>query len=358
MKTLDRYIAGIFLKNLALATTGLSGFYLFQALLSELIDKSYPAYQTVFYNLLQLPAIVVMLAPPSVMIATVMTLSSLNRSNELTASYSIGVGLPRIVSLLVAVVIIVSCLLLVLQDRILPPLYRKKTTYYWQEMKKRQDFFLDVRQDKIWYRSKNLIYNLRSFDAKTKTIRGMAVYTFDEDFSLRQLVEAEQAAYTPDGWKLKDGTVTLFPKDDPFALTKRFKEKNLVIHETPQDFQEIEKEVDGLRLRELGAYIDRTRAAGANTKSYEVKYHSRWSLSFIPLVMCLLGVPFSVRNRREGGLAKDMASCLAITFFYWLFYSVGLSLGANGALPPVVAAWLPSGVFAGLAAVLILRQKK
>jgi lipopolysaccharide export LptBFGC system permease protein LptF len=46
-----------------------------------------------------------------------------------------------------------------------------------------------------------------------------------------------------------------------------------------------------------------------------------------------------------------------VTFFYWLFYSVGLSLGTNGALPPWLAAWLPSAIFVALAAVLITRQK-
>jgi lipopolysaccharide export system permease protein len=88
-----------------------------------------------------------------------------------------------------------------------------------------------------------------------------------------------------------------------------------------------------------------------------VKFWSRFSLSFIPIVMCFLGVPFSVRNRREGGTAKDLGLCLAITFFYWLFYSVGLSLGTSGALPPWVAAWLPSAVFVALAAALIARQQ-
>lgn len=54
--------------------------------------------------------------------------------------------------------------------------------------------------------------------------------------------------------------------------------------------------------------------------------------------MCMIGIPFSVRGRREGGLAKDLGICLGITFFYWLFYSIGLSLGSNGAVPPIIAA--------------------
>ena len=98
------------------------------------------------------------------------------------------------------------------------------------------------------------------------------------------------------------------------------------------------------------------KEAGADTKAYEVKLQSRYSLSFIPIVMCVLGVPFSIRSRREEGTAKDLTICLGLTFLYWLFYSIGLSLGTNGALPPWVAAWLPSAVFGVLAGILLRRK--
>ena len=189
-------------------------------------------------------------------------------------------------------------------------------------------------------------------------IFGMAVYTFNDDFKLIQAVDAERAEYTSQGWRLMNGTVTVFTQDDPFPLTQQFKEKELQIAETPKDFQEIDKEVKGLRLKELWRYIQHMKAAGADTKTYEVDFHSRISLSFIPIVMCFLGIPFSLRGRREGSVAKDLGLCLGITFFYWLFYSVGLSLGTNGALPPWLAAWLPSTIFVALAVTLIARQRK
>jgi lipopolysaccharide export system permease protein len=170
------------------------------------------------------------------------------------------------------------------------------------------------------------------------------------------MVGAERAEYYPNGWKLINGTVTVFSEENPFPLTKDFKEKIIQISETPKDFQEIEKEVDGLKFKELHQYISRMKSAGADTKSFEVKFHSRISLSFIPIVMCFLAVPFSLGSRREGGLAKDLGICLVVTFFYWIFYSIGLSLGTNGALPPWLAAWLPSTVFVALAATLIARK--
>ncbi len=297
------------------------------------------------------------MTPPAVLLTTVFTLSGMARANELIACYSIGVGLRRILALVLAVVFIVCCLILVAEDRILPPVYRTRTTYYWREMENKQNFFLDIKRDKIWYRSKDMIYNLQRFDPVDNTIHGMSVYAFDDDFNLIEEIDAERARYTTHGWELMKGTVTLFPRDHAFPLTKRFDEKSLSIEETPKDFQEIDKEVDGLRMKELKEYIKRMNDAGADTKSYAVKYFSRISLSFIPLVMCILGVPFSTRSRREGGTAKDLSLCMVITFFYWLFYSVGLSLGTNGALPPWLAAWLPSIFFAAIAATLIARHR-
>lgn len=356
MGTLDRYITFAFLKNFFMAVFGLAVILLVQTLLSELMDRTYTSSQVIYYRLLFFPEMLVQMTPPGVLIATVITLSGLNRTNELTACYSIGIGIGRIVLVIASLVFMVSCILLVMQDRVLPQLYRKRTQYYWINMKNRQDFFLDVRKDKIWYRSNNLIYNLKSYDLRTRTIYGMSVYTFDDDFSLLQVVNASKALFTPEGWKLMDGSITIF-KEDGFPHSATFLEKNLMLTETPTDFQEIEKEVEGLRLKELLAYIQRTKVSGVDTKSYEVKFHSKLSLSLIPLVMGALGVPFSIRNRREGGVARDLGMCFGVTFFYWLFYSVGLSLGTNGALPPWLAAWLPSAVFAAIALVLIARRQ-
>jgi lipopolysaccharide export system permease protein len=358
MKTLDRYIVALFLKNLAIAAVGLTVIYLFQQITSMMLDEDFTPRQVLIFNLFQIPAVFVQMVPPSVLIGTVLTLSGLNRSNELTATYSIGIGLQRIMTLFLLFVFAACAGTLFLQDSVLPALFKRRTNYYWREMKQRTDFHFDIKQGRIWYRSKNLIYNLKAFDQKTAQILGMTVYSFDDRFNLVQTVDAERARFTPQGWKLMTGTVTQFNEDSPFPINQKFNELRLQIPETPKDFQEIEKEVDGLRLGELKSYIDRNQNAGLDVKAYLVKYHARFSLSFIPIVMCILAVPFSVRGAREGGLAKDLGICLAITFFYWLFYSVGLSLGSNGALPPVMAAWAPTVLFTLFALTLVSRQGK
>jgi len=356
MRTLDRYIAGLFIKNYFIGIACLCVLFLFQALLGDIMDKQFTSDQIIVFHLLNLPAIFVQMSAPSILVATVMTLSGLSRTNELIACYSIGLGLRRISTLILSVVVIISCMILVLDDRILPLFFRKREVYYYRDMQKRNDFYFDIKQDKIWYRSKNTIYNLQRFDRQSKAIFGMSVYVFDPKFNLTQIVDATRAEFTEKGWKFIQGSTTTFTEKDQFPVTDKFDTKEMQIDETPRDFQEIEKKVEGLRLKELRNYIKKVREAGADTKGYEVKFHSRISLSFIPIVMCFLGIPFSTRGRREGGVAKDLGLCMAVTFFYWLFYSIGLSLGTNGALPPWLAAWAPSGIFAALAAYLLTRK--
>lgn len=203
MKTLDRYLAGMFVKSFLLAVLALSTLFLFQALLGEIWEHRFPIEQIVIYDLLGFPHIMVQMVPPSVLLATVFTLSGMNRMQELIACYSIGYGLKRIMSLFLMIVLTISCLLLGVQDRVLPRSFKKQQIYYWRVMKKKPDPFLDPKQDKIWYRSKNLIFNLQSFDRSSNTIQGMAVYTFDGSFNLVQVVEAERAEFTQSGWKLK-----------------------------------------------------------------------------------------------------------------------------------------------------------
>jgi lipopolysaccharide export system permease protein len=357
VRTLDRYLIAAFLRNFFPAWFGLAILFFSQEVLFELMGSDFPSSQVLYRGVLGLPQIFLQIAPPAVLAGTVITLSGLSRTGELTAFFSLGYGRQRIMAVLTATVLVLCSLLLGFQDRLAPLFVRKRTLYHWQVMRKRPDFFLDFKKNKIWYRSRNLIFNLKIFDPEKKTIYGMSVYTLDEKFRLVQLLDAERGVYTENGWKLLDGTVTVFDEGKEFPFSQTFKEKDVPIAETPQDFKEIEREVDTLSLIDHWSYIRRSAAAGVNTNSIETSFHARIATCFIPLVMGLLGVPFAMGSRRAGGLGRDLAVAFAVTFFYWLFYSLGLSLGKTGTFSPVLAAWGPSVIFLSLAVLLIQRDR-
>jgi len=355
MQILARYIAGSFFKNLLLSLLGLTFLFFFQTLLTQVND--FNLIQKIIMNLYDVPSMWVMVAPPGVLLATVVTLSALSKTNELVACYSIGIGIRQILSVLFPIVFVFCCFTLILQDRIVPAFKDKKNTFYWKEIKKRQDFYLDVRQEKIWYRSNRYIYNLRNFDPERGRIFGIGVYEFDEGFKLKQEIQAEQAVFDGDHWELQQGKVIRFDGPKGYPLAEPFEKREFRIKETPKDFKLIEKEVDRLRIKDLIRFIRSNKASGIDARGMEVKLQSRFSLSFIPIIMFLLAIPFSVSRSREGRLGRDITIALGITFFYWLSYSIGMSLGQNGTVPPVVAAWFPTVIF-GFFAVYLLRRMK
>jgi lipopolysaccharide export system permease protein len=68
--------------------------------------------------------------------------------------------------------------------------------------------------------------------------------------------------------------------------------------------------------------------------------------------MALLGVSFGMRTGK-GSFMLWIGACIPMGFIYWTLLSVGVSLGRTGALPPLLAVWLPNTVF-GLAGLFSL----
>lgn len=353
MQILARYIATAFFKNLILSLLGLTALFFFQTIITQRSD--FALNQLLIYSFYDLPKMMVMVAPPAALLATVLTFSALSKTNELVACYSIGISLNQMLGVIFPIVFVMCCFSLVVQDRILPAFHEKKSLFYWREIKQQQDFFLDVKQDKIWYRSENMIYHLRTFDPKTDRIHGIGVYVFNEKFELKELLQAEIANYTGSEWELTSGKATHFDPKTGFPVIEPFKTRALKIKEGPKDFKMIEREVDRLRIKDLIRFIDKNKQSGIDSKAFETKLHSRFSLSFIPLIMTLLALPFSVSRAREGRMGRDLFIAFVITFVYWLGYSISLSLGQNGTMAPIVAAWLPSIIF-GLLALFLLRR--
>lgn len=358
MKILDRYILFEFTKNFLLAVVALGFVFFVSDMLRGVWDAEVSAGVLFKYSAMQIPQILCQMTPPGAMLGTMVTLSILNRKNELTAIHASGVSLSHISFLVFGAIFIACCVTLVTYDRVVPPLARQRLIYYWKEIKGRKDFSLDIKTTKIWYRSKNHIYNLRLFDKQKNLIEGLGIYLFDDDFKLKEHIEAAHALFDTSGeWVLNDGMLTVFPENETFPLSTTFKEKRIRLPESPKDFLEIEKQVEALRIKELWSFIKRNKNAGIDTKMYEVDFHSRLAISFVPLVMGLLAVPFSVRPKRQGGMAKDLSIALGFIFGYWLLFSISMTMGRSGALAPWISVWAPSILFLGVGIWLILKEK-
>ena len=87
---------------------------------------------------------------------------------------------------------------------------------------------------------------------------------------------------------------------------------------------------------------------------YRLHLQRRLALPFAPILFALIGVPLAVGPARRGR-AWGILLCALTAFGYYALLTIGQSLAHDGVIPATLAAWLPNGVFAGLAWTLMRR---
>jgi len=317
-----------------------------------------PSVMASFY-LYYIPEILQKMLPVACLLGVILTLGSLNKANELVALFASGMSLFRVTIPPLILVIIISALGFFAGDRVIPQLTDKKNFIFYNDIKKRPGMYSTVKTGKIWYRSKNAIFNIKTLSQDGAKAQGLTVYFFDEVFDLVQMITAAEVDLKGGTqWLLSNGTVTIFNKESSFPLTSQYKKKTIVMTEDANDLQSTGQTSDMLSQAELKKFIDRNRDAGLDTLHYEVDYHAKYSFAFAGLVMCLLGIPFSVSRARSGGTMLNAGICLALVFGYYVLYSSGITLGQHGSLPPFVATWAPNILMSALGLVFLKRLKR
>ncbi|MCB0366375.1 MAG: LPS export ABC transporter permease LptG [Bdellovibrionaceae bacterium] len=358
MSIIDRYIAGKFLLFFLGGLIVFATIFLAFDSLTSMVRHDVGSDVLIRFYTYYLPAILYQMIPVACLIATVFTLSSLNRSQELVALFSVGMSLARVSLPILVMVALVAGFNFWMGDRLIPKFNQKKNFVYYVEIKKRPGLYSTVKTNKIWYRSENVLFNIKTLNAEKATAQGLSLYYFDAEWNLIQLIAAKTVHMAGSTWELDEGTVTLFAKESSFPLTKSFDKKVIEMNEEVADLQSSESSSDTMSLNSLSKFIAKNKEAGLDTLRYEVDFHSKMSFPFAALVMSLMGLPFSVTRQRSGGTFLNVSLCIGLAFVYWTLYSSAITLGRHGAMPPFIAAWAPNLLMTIGAAVLFLRLRK
>jgi lipopolysaccharide export system permease protein len=85
--------------------------------------------------------------------------------------------------------------------------------------------------------------------------------------------------------------------------------------------------------------------------------HGKIAFPLVSIILAIIGVSFSLRSERSGGVTQSIGVGIVIGFSYWLVFAFTMSLGRSGTLPPLLAAWTANILF-GIASLLMYRRVK
>lgn len=310
------------------------------------------------YYLFFFPEVVYQMVPVACLLGVLFTLSGLNRSSELLALFACGHSLLRICWPIFFAVAVISGVFFFAADELLPRFVQMKNYTYYHDIKKKPGQYSTIKTDRIWYRSQDTIFNIKTINRPKGTAEGLTLYQFSEDWDLLEMITAAKVELRGQNWKLLNGSITLFTEATSFPMTQEFDEKIISVDEELGDIQASFNSVDILSLKDLKRYIQKNKAAGLDTVSLEVVYHDKFASLIAAFVMVLLGIPFSVTSNRGGSSMVNIGFCLLMVVIYWTFKNSALTLGHHGSLPPPLAAWGPNLIMSVLGLGLVLRMKK
>jgi lipopolysaccharide export system permease protein len=357
MGLLDRYIVRECLKILLLCLVVFMSIYVIVDLFekfSRFLEARVAPGLILRYYVFSLPTIFTQVLPVAVLLASLLSLGGMARHNEILAMKMGQVSTLRIALPCIGVGLAASLAAWTATEYVAPRTSERALSI-WQTRVRHLPAHRITRDSDIWYRAReNRFVHISLIEAQSGVIWGMSVFDLSPDFDLVGRVDARRATWEESGWMLRNG-YRLGLKEDPVRI-EPFREMRMALSEKPEEFARVARSPQEMSYVQLRDYIQRLVSSGVNANRYRVDLYAKVATALVSLVMALIGVSFGLRTGKAGVMLW-VGICIPMGFLYWMLLSLGIALGRGGALPPLVAAWIPNLVFgaAGLLSLLRLR---
>ncbi|MCP9456013.1 MAG: LPS export ABC transporter permease LptG [Nitrospira sp.] len=362
MTILFRYILREHVKIFLMCFWGLLAIYLvidFFEKIRRFLRYDSGVVPLIMYFALKIPAISLQIAPFAILVATLLTIGLLARSNEITAMRSCGVSLLWMTSPFLLFATVLSLFLLALSSTIVPLASEKAEEIRLINIEKRPTP-LTVHTAQPWIRiGADTLMHITVVQAGSQVLQGVRLFHFDQAFHLNQIIEAAEARYTGKTWILYNGVRRSFKSNHTVDVVP-FAEQPISIPLIPEDFAtSLTGNFESMTFRTIRDYVARFQAAGVSFARLLTDYHSRIAFPMVTIVMVLIGIALGLRRSgvRGGGLAVGIGQAFIVSFCYWTTQSVAIALGRGGAMAPVVAGWLANIVFISFGLYLLLKVR-
>lgn len=311
------------------------------------------------YFLLKTPAISYQITPLAILMATLLTFGLLSRGHEITAMRSCGISLLWITSPFIAFAIGVSFVLLFFSSTVIPLAANKSEEIRTTRIEKKPPAAA-VQLKQPWTRvGADSLMHVTSVSVSGELLSGIRLFSFDHNFRLAEVTEANEARYSDSTWTLYQGQRRQFSSDGAVS-TDVFDRQTIALTLIPDDFSTwLGGDSELMTFHDIRAYTRRRHQQGSQAARLTTDYYSRIAFPFVTVVMVLVGIAMSLRRSgtRGGSMAIGIGQALVIGFCYWTTHSIAIALGRGGVLTPLVASLMANVLFMSFGLYLMFKVR-
>lgn len=356
MKLLDRYVVRTFLQAYLYCIVGfISIWFIFDISdnISNFVDQHIGIFRVVQYYLTQVPQILVILLPVSLLLALLFSLGRMSRANEIVSMLTAGVSIPRVLLPLVIIGLMTVWASAGLNYTLAPHADLARKTFL-RSGRARQD--PEIKGEIFRNRTEARTWFIQSFRPQQNTFSNVQVLQQDKQDNIVTNYLAARAFYrsATKSWDLESVKVVHY--DPAGNIVREEILPSLSIshwNETPFRLGSANVRAEYLSVSELREYLHfnadfpETLLAPFNTH-LQYRLALPWSCLVVVFIAAPLGIGFSRR-----GILSSVAASIILVFTMNFLTHLFLALGEGARIPAWVAAWTPNVFFAAIGLYLL-----
>lgn len=352
---LPRYVAGQFLQMVAASVAGLVLAYLIIDVFDNL--KWFNRYgatadSIAAYYVARLPVLASRVIPMALLIAVALTISVLGANGELLGMRACGIPILRILAPLW-----ILCALAVPADHLLANELVPRSAGRAKQIKdtdiKGQRDASQIARELVWYRVGRRIHEMGLLDLPRGIAEDVTLYEVGEDGLPMRRTDASQARFLGEGNWLLDAPRTVELRDGGNLVriprTERIAQFG---DEVPAEL-----ETANLTPADLRAKLAEPDLEAPAARVYRTDLHMKLAAPFACLLLPLIALFFAATGPPFPRPVQMLIASALIAVLHAIATSLAGSMGQGGTLPPWLAGWGPSLLFAGVALAMGIRQR-
>ncbi len=306
------------------------------------------------YVSLRMPQLIARFLPYSVLLATIITLATLNQNSEVVAMKAAGLSAHQVLAPLLLTAGAISVVSFAFNEAVVTR--TTGTLKAWQaveykpippDAKVRANVYLPDGPH-------ILAAGAVSGTGRLTRMDNVTWYRRDNTGMVMEQVRAPHATYANPGWRL-DKPVSFDVKG-----TRRVELQPTIVAKgiSPAQVAISKVDPDGQNFVELYRSIQALKAQGRRTGELEGKWWHKFSGPLAALLMPLLGAIAAFGLARSGQLLIRAIIGMALGFAYFVIDNAALAMGNFGGYPPLIAAWAPFLLFALVGETVLVRTEE
>lgn len=306
--------------------------------------------------LLNLPAVIVMTIPMSVLFSTVMTINKMCLQSEITIMKACGISIKRISKPIFLFAVVMAIFTFIMNETIVPITTSQSKTLALYALVQRnipegkRNF--TIKELKEGNNLKRLFYVEKCED---KQFSNVSIVDLSEKDKV-QILQAKTGTSVIEGWQFDNASVYTISKEGK-TLNTSWIEKSIL--DFGSDIQaQLDKKNDGsdYNIIQLIPYLNNKKDISNEILSkYQVRFWEKIALPITTIAFVLLGIPLAItppRVRHNRGFLFS----IGVIFCYYIIRAFSMSLGYNQSINAFWAANLPNFVLITLGYYMFKRK--